>query len=147
MLLALGLLIIIILGDPSSVQSILSQPIFLNSNIQYKKSSLIFPRLIKNNILFICDIVEQGSLKSRNDLVGCVGNYALLTFVHNALINASSTEWVSDISSTVTLFRFCRLILLNKNDGIDLLRLVCLVRENTNCNYMCEISMLSLQTT
>ena len=86
-------------GDPSSVQSILSQPIFLNSNIQYKKSSLIFPRWIKNNILFICDIVEQGSLKSRNDLVGSVGNYALLIFEHNALINALPAEWVTDISS------------------------------------------------
>ena len=53
-------------GDPSSVQRILSQPIFLNSSIQ--KSSLFFSRWIKkNNVLFICDIVEQGLLKPRND--------------------------------------------------------------------------------
>ena len=84
---------------PSSVQSILLQPLFLNSNIQYKKSPLIFPRWIKNKELFICDIIKQNSLKTRNDLVRSVGNYASLTFEHNALINALPAKWVSDMPS------------------------------------------------
>ena len=82
-------------GIPSSVQNILCQPLFLNSNIQYKKSSLIFQRWIRNNVLFICDILEENSLKSRNELVDSVGNYALLTFEHNALINALPEKWFS----------------------------------------------------
>ena len=82
-----------------SIQDILFQPLFLNSNIQYKKSNLLFPRWIKNNVLFICDILENRSLKSRNGLVSILGNYALLTFEHNALINALPTHWVSDMCS------------------------------------------------
>ena len=81
------------------VQEILTQPIFLNSNLQYKKSSLMFPRWIKHNVLFLCDILDHSSIKSRTDLVSILGNYASLIFEHNALINALPANWVSIMCS------------------------------------------------
>ena len=83
----------------SSAHQILLQPIFLNSNIKYKNSSLVFTHWIKNNVVFICDFLKQSSIKSKNDLVSTVGNYAMLTFEHNALINALPVTWMSELQS------------------------------------------------
>ena len=80
-----------------SAQNFLLQPLFLNSNFQYKKSPLIFPLWIKNKVLFICDIINQKVIKSRNDFVSTLGNYAMLTFEHNALINALPAKWVPEL--------------------------------------------------
>ena len=80
-----------------SKQHILLQPLFINSNIQYKNSPLIFPFWIKNNVLFICDILNQRAVKTRNEFVSSLGNYAMLTFEHNALINALPAKWVAEL--------------------------------------------------
>ena len=51
------------LGDNiSSTEHILLHPIFLDSNVQYKNSPLIFRMWIKNNVLFICDILKKKQL-------------------------------------------------------------------------------------
>ena len=84
--------------NSSSAQNILLQPLFLNSFVKYKNSPLIFPHWIQNNVLFVCDIVKNCSLKSRNDLVSMFGNYAMLVFEHNALINAFPAKWILEFS-------------------------------------------------
>ena len=41
----------------------LVQPIFLNSNINYKNNPLRFPKWMKKGVLFICDIIDKNCLK------------------------------------------------------------------------------------
>ena len=81
----------------SCIKTILSQPIFLNSNIKYKNNPLIFPTWIEKNVLFLCDIIDQQSLKNKNDILQNVGNYAGFIFDHNALINSLPKEWIANI--------------------------------------------------
>ena len=81
-------------GKITSLNTILSQPIFYNSYIQYKNYPLIFPKWIEKNVLFICDIIEDRSLKSKNSILQDTGNYAGLIFDHNALINSLPIDWI-----------------------------------------------------
>ena len=77
--------------------SILSQPIFFNSHIQYKNCPLVFPIWINSNVLFLCDIIEKNCLKNERAILHSMDNYGGFILDYNALKNAVHTEWITNV--------------------------------------------------
>ena len=80
----------------SSVDNILLQPIFLNCNIKYKNIPLVFPLWLKNNVLFVCDVIDNNCI-NKNVILQKIGNYAGFIFDHNALMNSLPKDWFANI--------------------------------------------------
>ena len=92
---------------PEGPNDILSQILWLNSNILIEGKPLFFPTLIKNGIIFVNDLIDpKGSLYDFNTFCKIFGKLCTL-FEYNQLCAAVPVRWKKGIHNTDRLL-VCR---------------------------------------
>ena len=85
-----------IIIENEAIENILTQPIFLNSEVKYKGNVLFMKNMIKNKIKYVYDLFLDNQIKCINDIRQGLGQQLLypgLTFDYNAIINAIPKNW------------------------------------------------------
>ena len=128
------------LGEPiTSSEDISNQPIFLNSEIKYHKIPLHFPYWIKNNILYMHDLLINGKFLDYEEISNKLNRYPKLIFEYNALINAIPENWkeklmnsdnTMTITTKITNFENSTLNLENH----DIRKMILSLKPTTKCN-------------
>ena len=82
-----------IFSEDSTVENILKQPIFLNTDIKYKGNILFIDQLINSNIKYICHLYQDNKLMTLENLKNKIQGYPSLFFDYNAVTNAFPKSW------------------------------------------------------
>ena len=77
---------------------ILSQAIFLNSNIKYNGRPLFIKQFIKSNLFCLCDIIQDKQLCNITDIKRIIIKYPGALFDLNSVNNALLNIWKSKLS-------------------------------------------------
>ena len=85
--------------DDISVESILNQPIFLNSEVQYKRKALLIEPLIKQNIKWVGDLYQGNDLMSIDTLKQKIQTYPGFIFDYYAMINTLPKTWKDSLKT------------------------------------------------
>ena len=89
--------------ENEKVKSILSQPIFLNSDVKYKGNVLFMPQMIKNNIKYVYDLFQDNHLRNiENVKRNIITNYPGLTLDFNAIINSIPKAWRTQLQTSMS---------------------------------------------
>ena len=82
-----------ILNGPVTTVEILSQPLFLNSNIKYKNKPLYVKPFVSGKVLFVVDLLQHKQLMNMNEIKQKINIYPALIFDYNAISNSLSNKW------------------------------------------------------
>ena len=123
---------------------ILSQPLFLNSYIQYKDKSLYIKSFINGKLVFLVDLLQNKHLMNFHDIQQSIDTYPGLLFDHNAIVNAIPKNWklqlteIDDqdiqkaISRTATIPEIAKQLFEKDN------KIIRKVFNNSKCNIPCS---------
>ena len=85
-------------NEVNTIVDILSQPIFLNSEIKYKGKSIYIKQFVKANVRFVVDIINNKQLRNHDNIKELINSYPGLVFDINAICNALGNSWKSKLN-------------------------------------------------
>ena len=88
-------------GQIEDDEELLHQPLFFNSNVEYRGGILFFPRWIKKGVIFVHHLFKNGSLLNREELAAKL-DYPGFIFDFNALVNGLSPTWKDKLLNVKT---------------------------------------------
>lgn len=78
---------------PNSINKILQEPLFYNTNIKYKGTHLFFKQWVKAGVTHVCHLFDRGVILNINQLLNRVRNYGAMYLDYNAIYNAIPVRW------------------------------------------------------